>query len=269
MLKFIKIAPIIICILLFQKITLAQNDSTAYVLGNYDKLKSNVLEESRQILVYLPDDYFKSDDYYPVLYVVDGDWNYLISSAYVNVLSSINRIPKMIVVAVLNVDRLRDFLPTHVEQVQTSGGSDKFLEFLNKELIPYIDKKYRTKSDRVLYGASNSGLYVIYHLLKNPDSFKGYISGSPTVRHDDFFVNKMAKEKISKLNLVNKFLYISYGANEGDWMIDPIKGLEKILDEVSPNCLTWKVERFDDEGHVPPASLYKGLKFIYPKDEKH
>lgn len=265
--KYNEIVFSIFCILICQKITLAQLDSSAYILGNYYNLQSTELRETRKILVNLPDDYFKSEKSYPVLYVLDGDWNYLISSAYTNELSSINRIPKMIIVAVLNIDRLRDFLPTHVEQVPTSGGSDKFRGFLNKELIPYIDKKYRTNSERILYGASNSGLYVIYHLLKSSELFKGYISGSPTMRHDDFAVNKMVKERISKLKLENKFLYITYGENEGEWMIDPIKKLEYILEENAPNDLTWNVKVFDDEGHVPPTSLYEGLKFVFPNVE--
>ncbi len=47
----------------------------------------------------------------------------------------------MIVAALVNVDRLHGFLPTHVDQVPSSGGSDDSVQFINTELIPFISMR--------------------------------------------------------------------------------------------------------------------------------
>jgi len=254
---------IISTFILLQSRIFSHQDSTKYIIGEYKSIQSNILNEERKLIIHLPANYPSSEEKFPVLYLLEGDWTFLIATALAHVLSEDNRVPKMIIIGILNTDRLRDFLPTHVDQVPSSGGSDNFIRFMNEELIPFIDKKYRTKPSRILFGASNSGLYVIYHLLKSPNSFDNYIAASPTVRHDDFFINKLTKDTFPNQEFDRKYLYITYGEQEGDWMISPIQDYEKILKTKVSNEMIWKVQAFENEGHVPPTSLYEGLKFIY------
>ncbi len=254
---------VFIVLLLMQNTISGQEHGAPHTLGEYRVFESKVLNEERQLLIYMPEDYHSSEESYLTLYVLDGDWNFLLATAYVDVLSSEKRIPKMIVVAVLNVDRLRDFLPTHVDQVPSSGGSDDFVQFINTELIPFVEREYRVKPSRILYGTSNSGLYAIYHLLRSPDSFDAYAVGSPTLRHDDFFVNDLADSVFANQRFSRKHLFVAYGRNEGDWLISPIEEFEDVLRDRSPEGLIWEVREFDGEGHVPPMSLFEGLKFIF------
>lgn len=80
------------------------------------KIESDILDETRDISIYLPDDYAYSEAKYPVLYLLDGGTHLQHASGAVDYLSSRGTIPDIIVVAIHNIDRTRDFSPVHVEQ---------------------------------------------------------------------------------------------------------------------------------------------------------
>ncbi len=117
---------------------------------------SNVLNEDRAILVRMPAAAQGKKDKYPVLYLADGDAHINEVGAIIDFLASQNRCTPLIVVGIPNTDRTRDLTPTRADQknpqgviVQaqpTSGGGDKFLEFIQTELFPEIEKRYPTQS---------------------------------------------------------------------------------------------------------------------------
>ena len=257
-----------IALLAGESTTHGQSDRSPYILGEYRVIHSEVLGEDRSVLIHLPESYDSSQGLYPVLYALDGDWTYVTAVAYVNALSAGDRIPEMVVVAVLNVDRRRDFLPTHVDQVPTSGGSDDFIAFVSLELIPFVEGHYRAKPERILYGESNAGLYAVYHLLRKAESFDAYIASSPTVRHDDFAVVGLADSVIAQKQFSETRLFISYGSDEGDWLISPIEKLEAVLSSRAPEGLAWRVEVLEGENHAPPTALYVGLKSVFRKQDE-
>ena len=111
---------------------------------------------------------------------------------------------EMIVVGITNTDRTRDLSPTHVTttvgggntalQFPTSGGADKFLKFIETELIPEIEKRYRTQPYRILAGHSLGGLFAIHAMLSRPDVFQSYIAVSPALHWDNQVVVKRAED---------------------------------------------------------------------------
>ena len=115
-------------------------------------IKSEVLGEERVILVRTPAGYARNDHRYPVLYMTDGDAHIEHTSGTLSFLARNNRMSEMIVVGIPNTDRTRDLTPTRVEYLPgnpnvrwpTSGGGDKFLKFIETELIPHVEKNYRT-----------------------------------------------------------------------------------------------------------------------------
>ena len=117
----------------------AENDDDKITIGEQLTIKSEVLDEERQMLVYLPAGYKDATTEYPVLYLLDGGYHFHHVTGIVQFLSSQGLMPQLIVVAIKNVDRNRDFLPTNDERVPTSGGAEKFLAFITDELIPYIE----------------------------------------------------------------------------------------------------------------------------------
>src|SRR5687767_11622017 len=126
-------------------------------------IKSGVLGEERTILVRTPPGYERNDLRYPILYMTDGDAHLLHTSGTVSFLARNGRMPEMIIVGITNTDRTRDLTPTRVSsmtlpngtmQFPTSGGADKFLKFIETELIPQVEAKYRAQPYRVLAGHS-------------------------------------------------------------------------------------------------------------------
>ena len=146
-------------------------------IGETFSLTSEVLGEERAYSVYLPASYH-STTYaprrYPVLYLLDGDANFHPTTGMVRYMGEgINgnvQIPELIVVAIPNTDRNRDLTPTHsmignggvvAPSLEASGGGDRFLDFIERELFAAIDSTYRTLPYRVLVGHSFGGLPIL------------------------------------------------------------------------------------------------------------
>jgi uncharacterized protein len=247
----------IVISLLIHNLLVGQNKGDDIVIGKYDKLSSKILNEERTLLISVPPGYESSKEKYPVLYLLDGDVLPIAESYYL--LNNFEQLfPRMIVVAIKNTNRNRDMLPS-----QRSEGAKKFLKFISEELFPYIKKNYRADNFRILFGASNAGVFVLYSLLESPNAFSGYISSSPTViwRYD-YLVNKVKEVAASKL-VLNRFLYIIYGDKEWPEMRDTLKKYIPLLEELKTKDLKLKTIYLPDESHVPAASLSNGLKYIF------
>ncbi len=179
-----------------QTVQPTQTDSSKpFVLGVIDEIQSVQLHEKRILNIYLPDGYNKNDTVrYPVIYLLDGsadeDFIHIVGLVQFNSFPWINRVPKSIVVGIANVDRKRDFTyPTTVEEDKkrfpTAGHSDNFIAFLEKELQPFIEKKYKTTTAKTIIGESLGGLLATEILLKKPTLFNKYIIISPSLWWDN------------------------------------------------------------------------------------
>ncbi len=165
--------------------------SDPFVLGRIEQIRSEVLAENRVLNIYLPEGYNHEDSIrYPVIYLLDGsadeDFIHITGLVQYNSFEWVKRIPKSIVVGIATVDRRRDFtFPATVEQYKkmhpASGHSDRFIAFLEQELQPFINRKYKTNSCRTLIGQSLGGLLSTEVLLKKPSLFNRYIIVSPSL----------------------------------------------------------------------------------------
>jgi hypothetical protein len=171
------------------------DNSKPFVLGVIDELQSTLLAEKRILNIYLPEGY-KQDDTtkYPVIYLLDGsadeDFIHIVGLVQFNSFEWINRVPKSIVVGIATVDRRRDFTyPTTIEADKktypTTGHSDKFIAFIEKELQPFIERKYNTNTSKTIIGQSLGGLLATEILLKKPTLFNKYIIVSPSLWWDN------------------------------------------------------------------------------------
>ena len=180
-----------------------------FVLGVIDEMQSAILGEKRTLNIYLPPGYDAKDTAsYPVIYLLDGsadeDFIHIVGLVQFNNFPWINRVPKSIVVGIANVDRRRDFTQaTAVKEDQkrspTAGHSDKFIEFIEKELQPYISKKYRVTSDKTIIGQSLGGLLSTEILLKRPALFNRYIVVSPSLWWNNASLLQQADQLISNI----------------------------------------------------------------------
>jgi len=171
------------------------DNTKPFVLGLIDEMYSKELGEKRVLNIYLPEGYNKNDTVtYPVTYLLDGsadeDFIHVAGIYQFNSFEWINRVPKSIVVGIATVDRKRDFTyPTTIEadkkKYLTTGHSDTFIAFIEKELQPYIQKKYKANDSRTLIGQSLGGLLATEILLKKPFLFNNYIIISPSLWWDN------------------------------------------------------------------------------------
>jgi uncharacterized protein len=154
---------------------------------NTVRMRSTVLGEERVADVSLPRGYDGSNERYPVVIVLDGEINGEPAAASAHFYAATGMMPKTIVVAVHNTHRTRDLTPAPAREyrvppeVAENGGAGQFLRFLSDELLPLIDKTYRTAPMRVLVGHSLGGLFALYALTQQPALFTGYAIMEPAI----------------------------------------------------------------------------------------
>ena len=238
------------------------------------QLKSTVLGEERTILVRTPAGYEANKSRYPVLYMTDGDAHIAHTSSTIEFLARNGRISDMIVVGITNTDRTRDLTPTHVAttaaslggaaQFPTSGGADKFLKFIETELIPEIEKRYRVQPYRILAGHSFGGLFAIHAMLSRPDVFNSYIAVSPSLQWDSELEVKRATEFFKDRKEFNATLYVSLGNEPGE-IGEGFDSFKRLLTATKVKGFEWQAEKMEDEDHgsVVLRSHYAGLRKIY------
>lgn len=271
------LALLIFCTL-FSRAQSRQPDSTRLVLANIVTLHSNVLNQDRKIEIYTP--YLHPLDKWPegplpVLYLLDGDVLTQVVAAELNYLSATYyNLPAMIVVGIHNYDRNRmyDLTPTvpdgsfgYQHDTTAYGGGDHFLQFLETELIPYIEGHYATDSFRILAGHSIGGLLAFHCLANHPSLFNAYIAISPSLWWDSAHTLRAAEEKWRRTPPKNRFLFYSE-ANEGGNMRLNIQALDSFLRQQPLAGLQSKYVPYPEESHgtEPIKAMEDALHWLYP-----
>jgi uncharacterized protein len=173
----------------FQSTILGQ--SNKITIGSVEELQSDILQEKRMLNIYLPDGYNPADSIkYPVIYLLDGgldqDFMHVVGLVQFNSFEWVRQLPKSIVVGIVNVDRKRDFTPPADDELEkkrfpTSGKSGKFIQFIEAELQPFVNSRFKTSQTRTIIGESLAGLLATEILLTKPGLFNKYIIVSPAL----------------------------------------------------------------------------------------
>lgn len=209
-----------------------KTEEKVFPLGVVRQLYSVELNETRTLNIYLPEGYHK-DSSYPVIYLLDGsaDEDFIHVAGLVQFYNFpwVNVLPKSIVVGIANVDRRRDFtFPSRIiediKEFPTTGGSEKFIRFIEKELQPYINQLFKTTGSNMIIGQSLGGLLATEILLKKPELFSQYVIVSPSLWWDN---ESLLKTKVEALNKKIS-IYIAVG-KEGKIMEDDAKALNDLL----------------------------------------
>lgn len=267
---------IIVVLFLLIGIKSVKSQNTEQIeIGTKYILHSNILNEDREYWVNLPESYSNEESFYkryPMLIVLDGNAHFKSITGMVNYMSSgYNgniRIPEMIVVAIQNVNRRRDFTPDKIitRRENDSGGGDDFLSFLEDELIPELDEKYRTDSYRILYGHSLGGLLATHAYMKEKTLFNAFIAVDPSFGTWDADTMDKKIEAVTEKSF-ERFIYIAT-ANWGKRNIrnrDRHIRLYEALNSKSEDEFSAKLEYFENENHgsVPLIAFYNGISAIF------
>jgi predicted alpha/beta superfamily hydrolase len=257
--------------------------SKPFVLGVIDEIESKELLEKRIVNIYLPEGYSKTDTTkYPVVYLLDGsadeDFIHIAGLFQFNNFSWINRVPKSIIVGIANIDRKRDFTyPTTIEadkkRFPTTGHSDKFIGFLEKELQPFIEKKYRANTSRTIIGQSLGGLLATEILLTKPQLFSQYIIISPSLWWDNGSLLTRKSAMLEENYLPKTGIYVGVG-KEGIWPaeiphvmeVDANLLADKLKGNKSKNVSVY-FDYLPAENHatVTHQAVFNALRLLYPE----
>ncbi|KQB37815.1 alpha/beta hydrolase [Flavobacterium aquidurense] len=256
-----------------------------FVLGVIEEIQSKELGEKRILNIYLPEGYKPEDaTKYPVIYLLDGsadeDFIHISGLVQFNSFEWINQVPKSIVVGIATVDRRRDFtFPTTIEKDQkrfaTAGHSDKFIAFIEKELQPFIEKKYKTTNSKTIIGQSLGGLLETEILFKKPTLFNKYIIVSPSIWWNNGSILNQESIMLQEFFSQQTDIYIAVG-KEGLTPTEPARVME-----VDANLLAEKIKAtksknikvyFDylpkeNHGTILHPAVSNSFKFFYPIQE--
>lgn len=262
---------------------LAQTHLQPLAIGVTEKLESVVLRETRTINIYLPEEYNVDDTItYPVIYIPDGgieeDFIHITGIVRFNTQPWIARFPKSIVVGIENVNRRRDFtfqvanldfvekMGFSKENFPSYGESANYIAFFEKELLPYIEKKYKANTNRTIIGESLAGLLCTEILLEKTSLFNTYIIISPSLWWGDAILLKQADSLFKmQLNPHTKVFIAAPNKKEDLSMYNQARALYKLLKK-HPRLIT-HFDYLPDELHstVMHQAVYNAFKRLYTK----
>lgn len=191
------------------------------VIGEVDEIQSAILSEKRILNIYLPEGYSSKDTTaYPVVYLLDGgldeDFLHIAGLYQFNSFSWIGRVAPSIIVGIVNTDRKRDMtFPTNDtaerRRYSTAGHSDRFINFIEKEVKPFIEKKFSVINSSTLIGESLGGLLAAEILLKKPNLFNNYIIISPSLWWSNGSLLQQSTAALQNTLRVKTKVYIGVG----------------------------------------------------------
>jgi len=219
--------------------------------------ESKILQEKRLISIKTPIDYTHSSQKYSVLYVLDGEWIFQYAQGVVDFLSNdLSPLPPIIVVGIHNTDRYRDLDVTYNRQ----NSYFKFVEFLEKELLPYINQNYRTNGFNMIYGWSSGSGMVSALMNQKLDLFDAYLEGGSGIGPK---TKTYLEKHIPRLKFTNKYLYVSTEGNSP--RVKGLKTYQELMQRLNPQGLRWKMEVLKGSNHVGALAqgLHNGLRFVF------
>jgi predicted alpha/beta superfamily hydrolase len=273
MIKFMKSKiTIIVAMLLHISMAIAQVETigeSVFNIGEIKTIQSKILNESRTLNIYLPPTYTK-DKAYPVLYLLDGSANedFLHILGLVQFYNMQFQMPDFIVVGIANVDRKRDFtFPTDAADLKkefpTTGGSSKFINFIENELQPYIESKYSTTETKFIIGQSLGGLLATEILLKKPQLFTHYLIVSPSLWWDNESLLKIAPTLLEQNKNSTAEVYLAVGMKEHMTMIKDAQEMSIAFRNAKNPKVKLDFMEMTNENHA--SILHQSINDIFKK----
>ncbi len=265
----------------------AQTNSNSIFIGIVDSINSKILNEKRRVLIHVPKGEGKK---FPVLYVLDGDDHFEALVGMMKRLNLTDNCPEMIIVGISNANRnrSRDLTSTIADDprfgLRNTGGGDKFMAFIDKELIPKIESNYTTAPYRIFMGHSAGGLLVMNTLLKQNNLFNAYVAIDPGMLHDNKKLLQESKKILTENSFESKSLFLGISNYMGVGMdtltvrkdtgfnsmiIRPILETKDVLMASKSNQLNFDYKYYANDDHKSVAFLaeYDAIRFLF-KDFK-
>ncbi|CAL2075443.1 alpha/beta hydrolase-fold protein [Tenacibaculum sp. 190524A05c] len=256
------------------------------VLGAQIKIEhldidSKHIDETRTIHIALPKDYHKSTKKYPIILILDNGLLFNTTSAIVNQLSSTSRMPESIVISMSPGEKHRSYFAPNLysnnrnRKYNYGDNQEKFVQYLEYDLLPLIEKKYRVNSFKTLIGFSPSSIIGLHTLLHKPNLFQAYICFAAGniigdgYKKDERLINNL-EALYEKSRLKHNYLYVVSGGKDTEsqpFITKNIEDFNSKLSKFNNQNIHIKAEIIEGEGHtdVILPGLINAFEFIFPK----
>lgn len=269
---------------------LAQEEAPPEVSLRGSQLHQFRSKDGREFFIGIktPREYEQDTDVdFPVLYVLDGRGPFLLVTETYNSLRIGNEIPSMIIIGIVEkpvsaadyfMKRKYNFTPTRVaersprrnDRQNRTGGADKFLAILTGEILPWVEARYRTSTDRGLAGFSLGGLFATHVLFTAPDSFTHFLIGSPSLWWDNEIMFEREQKFSEESDDLSARVFLSVGSLE-DHRLRMVSNAIRMAETLkSRDYKGLQIERhlFEGETHlsVAPATYSRGLRSLFGRE---
>jgi len=250
----------------------SQDREKPLTIGEVVTMYSDVLKEERTLNIYLPQTYDHSKAY-PVIYLLDGsmDEDFLHITGLHQFFNLMFSMPDFIIVGIANVDRKRDFtFHTDLEDLQkkypTTGHSEAFISFLESELQPLIQARYKTTENKYLIGQSLGGLLAAEILLRKAYLFSHYLIVSPSLWWDNESMLNRAEALFAQQSDTDKYVFVAVGAHEDKIMQREATALSEMLQRSKKKHLKTDFLSMEDENHatILHNCIYEAFLNLFP-----
>lgn len=254
---------------------ISKDPKDLFVVGSESiSFRSKINNSEYKLHINLPESYHNnSTKTYPVFYALDGYRIFGTTTHIYNGLWDDGFVPEMIIVGVTfsgekarpTLHRTKDLTPTAIKRIASSGGASKFLKVLSDEIIPLIDRTYKSdKTNRTLIGTSFAGLFAHYTLFTQPSLFNGYIIHNPTLWWDNGYPYKLEEAFYKKAKSLNAQVIFLNG--EFNDMPSALKMFEQIKRHNYTNMVLG-FRMIENMGHLggEAEAINQGLRFIYKR----
>lgn len=248
-----------------------------YTLANTQLRTLPRSSNGRDYILYvaLPGSYAKERDRkYPVFYVCDAYWCFPRMHGIRDLLVYDKVVPEYIIVGLgyagenlnYNLMRLHELLPVKLPKAEDSGHAEEFLGVIEREIIPFVEREYRTDpSHRVLSGSSFGGVFVLYAMFTRPELFWGYIANSPVVHVGDDWMFAYEEAFAKSGRPLNTRLFMSMGSLEWPSQVESIRRFDTRLAGRKYSGLAYEFRVVEGERHggANPEADTHALQFMF------
>lgn len=237
-------------------------------------LHSDIVGVDYELRVQVPGAYnSNADSDFPVVYVLDGQWDFSVAADILGKLDYDGMTPPAITVAItwagenVNYDneRQRDFLYSQNPGIPFSGGAEDFLSALETEILPYVEMLYRTDDHRTLMGASFGGLFTSYAMLAKPGLFDGYVALAAPYNVEQAYFEQRLTELHGSRALQGVRHFAAVGSQ--DFNEPQVSGFQEILKSAHLKGLKSRKKVMSYLGHagVGPVGYTYGLQYVFER----
>lgn len=246
-------------------------------IDNASLFFSQYVHDDFEIFVSLPGNYHMNDIDYSTVYLLDGDWYFNGASERAYYESPMDNGVSGIIQNLVVNQGYDDMILIGIGYIgDTKRGRDfwsnmkDFHQFLQYELVPFIDKSYRTTKIRSLLGHSSGGNYVLFDLLHYPQvvfqncvalSWVFYEDNLQLINAMDIFIEKYVGIKF------NMSFYLGVGLKEPTRFLTSFDKLVDELEFMRFTHLKFRMHKYTDLDHgtIVGPGFSDGLQWINRK----